>query len=128
MYYAAKVKTQIDCLSNTNKNEISFIVSGEMELRTNQVGALKIIMDTIKDLLLDANFMFTEKGATIQAMDNSNSSFIYLFLDPEQISKQGSYSCTNETCAGISIYNFHKVLKTAKGKLQHRTYTQTPTP
>lgn len=88
-------------------------------LKTSRVSQLKIIFDTIKDLIQDVNIHFIEDslpdaGMIIAHMDNSKCALVQFFMTKEEISKVGVYKCSQRCSAGINISQFHKFLKTVK--------------
>jgi proliferating cell nuclear antigen len=88
-------------------------------LKTTQVSALKVITDTLKDLIQDVTWEFVKNGeptsgCTLLALDNSKSALLYMFLDPQEINKSGSYKCDISASVGINLITLHKILKTIK--------------
>jgi len=80
------------------------------EARLLQGVILKKIMDSIKDLVTEANFDCSSTGITLQAMDSSHVSLVALFLRAEGFQQ---YRCDRNISLGISLASMSKVLKCA---------------
>lgn len=91
-------------------------------LKTIRVSHLKVIFDTIKDLVQDVNIYFMSDqdpetpGAVIAAMDATDISLVYLFLHKQEIDKAGIYTCSKPCKAGINVPEFYKFLKNIHDK------------
>eukprot|EP00121_Abeoforma_whisleri_P011327 Awhi_evm1s10445 len=80
------------------------------EARLEQASLLKRILDSIKDLVENADFDCSGSGLTMQAMDSSHVSLVSLLLRSEGFN---SYRCDRSLNLGINIASFAKVLKCA---------------
>jgi len=80
------------------------------EARLLQGHILKKIMDSIKELVTEANFDCSSTGITLQAMDSSHVSLVALFLRAEGFQQ---YRCDRNISLGISLASMSKVLKCA---------------
>jgi len=80
------------------------------EARIFQGGVLKKIMESIKDLVTDANFDCSSTGVSLQAMDSSHVSLVALFLRAEGFK---GYRADRNISLGINLANMAKILKCA---------------
>jgi proliferating cell nuclear antigen len=81
------------------------------EATLEEAHLFKKILDAIKELIDNADFECTNTGLTMQAMDNSHVSLVYLILRSEGFS---SYRCDRgQNRLGINVSSFAKVLKCA---------------
>ena len=69
---------------------------------------LKKVIDAIKDLIIDANFICTDEGIQMQAMDSAHVSFITLNLPAEGFTQ---YECESQFTLGLNVANLSKILK-----------------
>ena len=77
--------------------------------RTVQACVLRVLMDSIKDLLVDTTLMFTKDGVKLVALDNTHVVMIHLKLDAKRFEE---FYCDTPTSIGINLANFQKLLKT----------------
>lgn len=75
-----------------------------------QGGILKKIMESVKELVNDANFDVTSAGISLQAMDNSHVALVALFLRSDGFEH---YRADRNIALGINLANMSKVLKCA---------------
>lgn len=80
------------------------------EARLSQAGLLKKILDSIKDLVTDANFDCSSTGITLQAMDSSHVSLVSLLLRADGFEH---YRCDRSLSLGINLGSMAKILKCA---------------
>lgn len=78
-------------------------------LKTIQTNVIKVLFESLKDLLGDVNMVFTPKGVRICEIDQYETLMVDLFLDSEKLEE---YYCPQPSEIGISIPNLYKVLKT----------------
>jgi len=71
---------------------------------------LKKIVDSIKDLVTDANFDVSSSGISLQAMDSSHVALVALLLRKDGFE---FYRCDRSLALGINIASLAKVLKCA---------------
>lgn len=69
---------------------------------------LKKLIESLKDLISDVTLECTPEGISIQAMDASHVSLVFLSLRAENFEE---YNCTEGQSLGISIANLSKVMK-----------------
>ncbi|KAL5519687.1 hypothetical protein ACEPAG_1347 [Sanghuangporus baumii] len=72
---------------------------------------LKKLIDSIKELVTDANFECNEEGMKLQAMDNSHVALVAVSLEADGFSK---YRCDRTMPLGVNLGSLTKVLKCAK--------------
>jgi len=80
------------------------------EARLEQAGLLKKILESIKDLVTEANFECTSSGISLQAMDSSHVSLVSLLLRADGFEH---YRCDRNLSLGINLASMTKILKCA---------------
>lgn len=80
------------------------------ECRLLQGSILKKIIESIKDLVNEANFDCTANGLSLQAMDSSHVSLVALFLKHDGFQH---YRCDKNISLGVSMASMAKLLKIA---------------
>lgn len=80
------------------------------EIKTVQTGALKTLIEALKEILTDTNIEFSDTGLKIVAMDSSKTILVHLKLEA---TKFDYYKCNRNTIAGVSMINLFKLIKTA---------------
>ena len=78
------------------------------ELRLNQSGQLKKIVEAIKDIVCDVNLDCNHQGLSLQAMDQAHVSLVTLFLKPEAFEY---FRCNKSIKLGINLLSLYKILK-----------------
>ncbi|KAL0487711.1 proliferating cell nuclear antigen [Acrasis kona] len=81
-----------------------------LEATLKQGQLLKRIIDSIKELINDANFDCNSSGISLQAMDTAHISLVHLLLRAEAFDP---YRCDRTLSLGVNITNFNKILKCA---------------
>ena len=81
-----------------------------LELRLVQGSLLKKVLESIKDLVNDANFDFSSSGFSLQSMDSSHVALVALLLKSEGFEH---YRCDRNTSMGMNLGNMSKMLKCA---------------
>ncbi|XP_041001495.1 proliferating cell nuclear antigen-like [Juglans microcarpa x Juglans regia] len=81
-----------------------------LELRLVQGGLLKKVLESIKDLVNDANFDCSPAGFSLQAMDSSHVALVALLLRSEGFEH---YRCDRNLSMGMNLNNMAKMLKCA---------------
>lgn len=71
-------------------------------------GILKKLMESIKDLITDANFDCSTTGISLQAMDSAHVSLVALHLRAEGFNH---YRADRNISLGISLASMSKILK-----------------
>lgn len=90
-------------------------------LETIQTNVIKVLFESLKELLGDVNMVFTPEGVRICEIDQYETLMVDLFLDKDKLE---DYYCPQTIEIGISIPNLYKVLKTM-GSQHHLTMYMT---
>lgn len=80
-----------------------------LEIRTVQASAFKVLIEALKDLLVDTCIEFDATGLKVVAMDNSHIVLVHLKLDAHKFEL---YHCDGPLCIGVNMLNLHKLIKT----------------
>ena len=80
------------------------------EARLAQAQLLKKVLDSIKDLVTDANFDCSATGFSLQAMDSSHVSLVAMQLRSDGFEH---YRCDRNLSMGMNLGNMAKMLKCA---------------
>lgn len=80
-----------------------------IEIKTVQASAFKILVEALKELLIDTNIEFDETGIKIMAMDNNHIVLVHLKLDASRFEY---YKCEKREFIGVNMLNLHKLIKT----------------
>lgn len=79
--------------------------------RLDDASVLKKVIDAIKDLINDVNFICTDEGIQMQAMDTSHVALICLTLLADGFSV---YECSEHFTLGLNVSILAKILKCAE--------------
>ncbi|KAH8104888.1 proliferating cell nuclear antigen [Phellopilus nigrolimitatus] len=82
-----------------------------LEAKLADAVILKKLLDSIKELVTDANFECNEEGLKLQAMDNSHVALVAVQLQADGFVK---YRCDRPMPLGVNLGSLTKVLKCAK--------------
>ncbi|KAF0514306.1 proliferating cell nuclear antigen [Gigaspora margarita] len=80
------------------------------EARLTQGALLKRLLDSVKELVTDANFDCSETGISLQAMDNSHVALVSLSLRAEGFNP---YRCDRGFSLGVNLNSLNKIMKCA---------------
>ena len=80
-----------------------------LEISTVQATAIRILVEALKEILIDANFEFTKDGIRIMKTDSSSTVLVHLKLLAENFE---SYRCDNPLVLGINMFNLFKLIRT----------------
>ncbi len=80
------------------------------EAKILQAGLLKNVLESVKDLVTEANFECSSNGITLQSMDSSHVSLVQLLLRADGFE---SYRCDKTIALGINMESFSKIMKCA---------------
>mmetsp|Transcript_13013 Transcript_13013/g.19617 ORF Transcript_13013/g.19617 Transcript_13013/m.19617 type:complete len:271 (-) Transcript_13013:664-1476(-) len=75
-----------------------------------RVSLFRKLLENMKDLVTETNFECSPKGITVQAMDDTHVSLVYLSLEAELFK---TYKCDRTITLGINLDSMNKVLKWA---------------
>ncbi|KAK6933060.1 Proliferating cell nuclear antigen, PCNA, C-terminal [Dillenia turbinata] len=81
-----------------------------LELRLVQGDLLKKVLESIKDLVNDANFECSGAGFSLQALDSSHVALVSLLLRSEGFEH---YRCDRSVTMGVNLANMAKILRCA---------------
>ena len=81
-----------------------------LEARLQQASILKRVLDSVKELVSDANFDCNDSGISLQAMDNSHVALVSLQLKEDMFEP---FRCDRNIALGINLNSLSKVLKCA---------------
>lgn len=85
------------------------VVCRDLEIRTVQAGAIKTLVEALKDLLTDTRIDFDITGMKIVAMDNAHIVLVHLKLDANRFEH---FYCSQKFSIGVNMLNLHKLVKT----------------
>ena len=80
-----------------------------LQISTLQSTAIKILVEALKDILTDTNFIFNDTGIKLMTTDPTKTVLIHMKLGSDKLEK---YYCPNQLVCGINILNLHKLIKT----------------
>lgn len=79
------------------------------DIQTVQSSAFRTLVEALKDILTDCNFIIDETGIKLIATDNSHSVLIHMKLQAENFD---IYECKEKITIGINMNNLYKLIKT----------------
>jgi proliferating cell nuclear antigen len=80
-----------------------------LNIKTVQASTIKLVIDAMKEILMDVNLEFDDTGMKIIALDNTHIVLIHLKLEAEKFEK---YYCEKKLHVGINMLKFHMLIKT----------------
>lgn len=80
-----------------------------LEIQTLQSSTFKLVIDALKEILVDVNLEFDEQGMRIVAIDNKHVVLVHLKLDATRFER---YFCERKMYVGINILKLHMLIKT----------------
>ena len=78
-------------------------------IQTVQSGAFRVLVEALKDILTDCNFIIDHTGVKLIATDSSHNVLIHMKLHAENFD---FYECKESTIIGINMTNMYKLIKT----------------
>ena len=88
-----------------------------VDLKTTQSSIFKVLIEALKEIIIEANIEFTNKYIKIAKTDVSDTVLINLELKADKIRQSGTYVCEyteeNPLIIGINILHLFKLLKTS---------------
>ena len=78
-------------------------------IKTVQSGAIRILIEALKEILTDGNITISETGIKIITTDSTNSVLIHLKLEAENFEY---FKCFNKITIGVNMLNLFKLIKT----------------
>ena len=79
-----------------------------LEMQTVQSGAMRNLVDNLKDVLTDINMTFDEEGMKIMTMDGTRTSLIHVKLHAERFEM---YHCKKKLTIGINMTSLFRLIK-----------------
>lgn len=87
-----------------------------LELRTTQSSIFKILIEALKEILIDVNMEFSNEYIRIVKMDITQTVLVNLELKSENFVESGFYKCDytkeNPLVLGVNIFYLFRLLKT----------------
>ena len=80
-----------------------------MFIKTVQSHSIKILIESLKEVLTDINIYFDNNGLKIMTMDNARVALVYVRLLRDNFEE---YHCESKNMCGINMIYFFKLLKT----------------
>jgi len=80
-----------------------------LNIKTIQASTIKLVIDAMKEILMDVNLEFDDTGMKIIALDNTHIVLIHLKLEADKFEK---YYCDKKLYVGINMLKFHMLIKT----------------
>ena len=78
-------------------------------IKTVQSQSIKILVESLKEVLTDINLYFDSNGLKIMTMDNARVALVYVRLLKDNFEE---YYCNGKNMCGINMIYFFKILKT----------------
>jgi len=79
-----------------------------LEMQTVQSGAIRNLIDNLKDVLTDINMIFDEEGMKIMTMDGTRTSLIHVKLDANRFE---TYKCKKKLVIGVNMTSLFRLVK-----------------
>ena len=76
--------------------------------KTQQATALRVLVESLRELLTEANFHLASDGIRLTAMDASQVTLIFTHLYASEFI---SYECPSEHVIGINLPALHRIIK-----------------
>jgi len=80
-----------------------------INIKTVQTGAFRVLVESLKEILTDTNFVFDKDGIKLIATDNSHIVLIHMKLEADKFE---NYYCESKISVGINMMNMYKLIKT----------------
>ncbi len=76
--------------------------------KTVQSSSFKNLIEDVKDIIQDANFILDSKGVSLTAMDESKIVLVRLYLEHDKFEH---YHCQSRQIIGLNMPNLFKLIK-----------------
>lgn len=86
-------------------------MNNRLEITTVQSSAIRILFESLKDVLTDVNIHANSQGIKIMSMDGSKSAIVHVKLLASQFEK---FECSNPVVMGVNMLSLFKILKSIK--------------
>jgi len=81
----------------------------KLNIKTEQAGAFRILIEALKEILTEANFVFDNSGVKLIAMDSTRTILIHMKLEGVNFEH---FHCPEKLIVGVNMLNFFKLIKT----------------
>jgi proliferating cell nuclear antigen len=78
-------------------------------IKTVQTCAIRILIESLKEILTDANFVITDKGIKLMAMDSTANVLVHMKLHHDKFEY---FHCSKKVNVGLNLSNLYKLIKT----------------
>ena len=79
------------------------------EIRTVQAGAVRTLIEALKEILTEANLEFDSQGIKVMAVDETHTVLVYLRLHADRFE---TYYCPAKHVLGVNMIYLFKLIKT----------------
>lgn len=86
-------------------------MNNRLEITTVQSSAIRILFESLKDVLTDVNIHANSQGIKIMSMDGSKSAIVHVKLLASQFEK---FDCSTPIVMGVNMLSLFKILKSIK--------------
>ena len=86
-------------------------MNNRLEITTVQSSAIRILFESLKDVLTDVNIHANSQGIKIMSMDGSKSAIVHVKLLASQFEK---FECSTPFVMGVNMLSLFKILKSIK--------------
>lgn len=86
-------------------------MNNRLEITTVQSSAIRILFESLKDVLTDVNIHANSQGIKIMSMDGSKSAIVHVKLLASQFEK---FECPTPIVMGVNMLSLFKILKSIK--------------
>jgi proliferating cell nuclear antigen len=80
-----------------------------LHIQTVQSSAIRILVEALKEILTDCNFIFDKDGLKLIAMDSTHTVLIHMKLESNKFEH---FYCEKQIQVGLNMLNLHKLIKT----------------
>jgi proliferating cell nuclear antigen len=80
-----------------------------VDIKTVQSSAIKVLIESLKEILTDCNLIIDDSGIKLMAMDSTHTVLIHMKLEADKFE---SYYCKERIVIGINVLNLYKLIKT----------------
>ncbi len=106
MAYTEDIVSGEDICKSSEKQEVFY-------MKTVMASAIRILGDSLKEILMEANFKFTKDGLFIKAIDNTKTQLIKSQLYASKMDEY-RFNLDEPLYVGIDMQNFNKIIKCIK--------------
>lgn len=90
-----------------------------IDILTVQANAIRILIESLKDIINDVNIKFNKDSIKITSVDGSKNAIIFLKLDKDKFEK---FYVKDQFTAGINMTSLYKIIKCMKNNDSIRFY------